>query len=175
MDINKLYDEKFVKTSVLEIVRQMYDAEFKPDYIAAMNRGGLIAGVMLSHYLHIPLKVLHRDESNLWMAEEAYGYVPKDMDPVLTNAGGHDPAFAKNILIIDDINDTGSTFKELVDDWQGGCLPKNDHWNDVWHNNVKFAVLIHNEASDFDSDFVGKYINKVENPEWCVFPWESWW
>ena len=72
MDINKLYDEKFVKTAVLEIVRQMYDNEFKPEYIAAVNRGGLVAGVMLSHYLDIPLKVLHPDESNLWMAEEAY-------------------------------------------------------------------------------------------------------
>ena len=135
----------------------------------------MIPGVLLSHYLGIPLKVLHTDESNLWMAEEAYGYVPRDTVPVHTNAGDHDPAYAKNILIIDDINDTGKTFKEVVEDWQGGCLPNNEHWNDVWHNNVKFAALIHNEASEFTTDFAGRYINKRENPEWCVFPWEQWW
>jgi len=173
MDIEKLYDDKFVKTAVLRIVRQMYDQEYKPDYIAAMNRGGLVAGVMLSHYLDIPLKVLHRDESNLWMAEEAYGYVPKEERR--EGEKDHNVLYSRNILIVDDINDTGKTFKELVDDWQGGCLPKEDHWNDVWHKNVKFAVLIHNEASEFTSDFVGKHINKVENPEWCVFPWENWW
>lgn len=174
MDIEKLYDDKFVKTAVLEIARQMYDDEFKPEYIAAVTRGGLVAGVMLSHYLGIPLKTLSPDESNLWMAEDAYGYVPKD-DRTPDNLGDHDEFFAKNILIIDDINDTGKTFKDIVDDWQGGCVPKSSHWNDVWHGNVKFAVLIHNEASEFDSDYVGKRINKVENPEWCVFPWEHWW
>lgn len=175
MDIEKLYSDKFVKTAVLEIVRQMYEQEYKPDYIVAMSRGGLVPGVLLSHYLDIPLKVLHRDESNLWMAEDAYGYAPNDIEPLSNNAGGHDPMYAKNILIVDDINDTGNTFKELVNDWQGGCLPKHDHWKEVWHKNVKFAVLIHNEASEFDSDFVGKHINKAENPEWCVFPWENWW
>jgi len=174
MDINKLYDEKFVKTAVLEIVRQMYDNEFKPEYIAAVNRGGLVAGVLLSHYLDIPLKVLHPDESNLWMAEEAYGYIPQEYKKPEDKLD-HDILYARNILILDDINDTGKTFKAIVEDWQGGCVPNSDHWNYVWHNNVKFAVLIHNEASDFNSDYVGKYINKVENPEWCVFPWESWW
>ena len=35
-------------------------------------------------------------------------------------------------------------------------------------------VLVH-EASKFDIDYFGHMINKVENPEWCVFPWEEWW
>lgn len=149
MDIEKLYDKDFVKTAVLEIARQMYAAEFKPEYIVAVNRGGLIPGVLLSHYLDIPLKVLHPDESNLWMAEDAYGYIPHE-DKKPTDIEDHNIVYARNILIIDDINDTGSTFKYIVDDWQGGCVPKSDHWNYVWHNNVKFAVLIHNEASDFN-------------------------
>lgn len=169
-----MYDDKFVKTAVLEIARQMYDAEFKPEYIAAVSRGGLIPGVLLSHYLNIPLKVLHTDESNLWMAEEAYGYIPyEERKPEDKN--DHSILYTRNILIIDDINDTGKTFKDIVTDWQGSCVPKSEQWNYVWHNNVRFAALIHNEASEFTTDFAGKYINKAETPEWCVFPWENWW
>jgi len=38
------------------------------------------------------------------------------------------------------------------------------------------AVMINNEASDFtDVDYVGLNINKLEEPIWCVFPWEEWW
>jgi hypothetical protein len=81
-----------------------------------------------------------------------------------------------NCNLVDDINDRGNTFKNLKEDWRSGCLPKEDAaWNSVWHRNVRFAALIENQASDFDADFVGLEINKVENPEWCVFPWESWW
>ena len=31
---------------------------------------------------------------------------------------------AKNILIVDDINDSGATFLHLQNDWQNNCLPK---------------------------------------------------
>ena len=129
--------------------------------------------VMLSHYLGIPLHTLDPEESNLWMAEDAFGYVPMEDQEVIKSRW--DISYKKNILIIDDINDSGNTFKNIVKDWQSGCLPKESAWNTVWHNNVRFAVLIENQASDFDCDFVGHEINKVENPEWCVFPWESWW
>jgi hypoxanthine phosphoribosyltransferase len=128
---------------------------------------------MLSHYLGIPFYSLDPSESNLWMAEDAFGYVP--MEDQETIKSRWDISYKKNILIIDDINDSGNTFKNIVEDWQSGCLPKESAWNTVWHNNVKFAVLIENQASDFDCDFFGHEINKVENPEWCVFPWECWW
>lgn len=173
MKNEKLYDNKFVKTALLEIVRQMYVMEYKPDYIVGLVRGGLVPGAMLSHYLDIPFYALDPRESNLWMAEEAFGYVPYEDQEVVKSRW--DISYKKNILIIDDINDTGKTFKNLKEDWQSGCLPKESAWNTVWHKNVKFAALIENQASDFDADFVGLEINKLENPEWCVFPWENWW
>jgi hypoxanthine phosphoribosyltransferase len=173
MENEKFYDNKFVKTALLEIVRQMYDMEYKPDYIVGLVRGGLVPGVMLSHYLDIPFYSLDPNESNLWMAEDAFGYVPADDQQVIKSRW--DVSYRKNILIIDDINDSGKTFTNLKEDWQSGCLPKESAWNTVWHKNVKFATLIENQASDFDADFVGLEINKLENPEWCVFPWERWW
>ena len=173
MDKQMYYNDEFVKGAILEIVRQIYTANYRPDYIVGLKRGGLVPGVMLSHYLNIPFHTLDPEESNLWMAEDAFGYVPMVDQEVIKSRW--DISYKKNILIIDDINDSGNTFKNIVKDWQSGCLPKESAWNTVWHNNVRFAVLIENQASEFDCDFVGHEINKVENPEWCVFPWESWW
>ena len=174
MENQTFYTDEFVKSRVLEIARQMFKEDFRPDYIVGLTRGGLVPAVMLSHYLDVPMYALDPNESNLWMAEEAFGYVPSDQQEIIKSRW--DVSYRKNILVMDDINDSGNTFKRLIEDWQGGCLPKEESaWNSVWHNTTKFAVLIENQASDFDADFVGLEINKAENPEWCVFPWESWW
>ena len=167
------YKQDQVNSYILNIVRQMYKDNFAPDYIVGLERGGLVPGVMLSHYLDIPFYSLDPKESNLWMAEDAFGYVPSEVQEMIKSRW--DISYKKKILIVDDINDTGKTFQSVIDDWQSGCMPKETAWNTVWHNNVKFAALIENTASDFFVDYSGYTINKVDKPEWCVFPWESWW
>jgi hypothetical protein len=112
-------------------------------------------------------------ESNLWMAEEAFGYHRTD----LPESPESNLTLRKNILIVDDINDTGATFNWIMDDWPGGCLPNHSAWSEIWGVNVKFAVLVDNQASKcrVKMDFCGKEINKAENDVWVDFPWESWW
>jgi uncharacterized protein len=158
------YSEKTVKSWIHDIIRAMNADHWHPDYIVGLTRGGLVPATMLSHYLDVPmhtLKVSLRDdntgpESNLWMAEDAYE--------------------GKRILIVDDINDTGATLNWIREDWQSGCLPSHEQWKTVWGNNVRVTVMINNEASEFkDVDYVGMSINKLEEPIWCVFPWEEWW
>lgn len=170
------YNEKTVRTWIHEIIREMSADGFRPDYIVGLTRGGLVPAVMLSHYLDIPMHTLSvslRDsdmgpESNCWMAEDAFGY--SNYDPMCSGDG------RKNILIVDDINDTGTTLNWIREDWQSSCLPNNDRWSEVWGNNVRVAVMINNEASDFkEVDYIGLNINKLEEPIWCVFPWEEWW
>lgn len=174
-DMKKVfYTDEQIKAFILEISRQIYNDEFRPNYIVGLTRGGLVPGVMLSHYLDIPFYALNKDETNCWMAEDAYGYVPAEYS-ALTHELKHDGSLKKNILVIDDINDTGNTFLELKKDWTGSCRPKDPRWETIWHNNVKFAALIENEGSQFATDYFGFHINKFENPEWCVFPWEQWW
>lgn len=167
-----------VENLVQELCRQMQIQGWKPDYVVGITRGGLIPATLISHYLDIPmhsLKVSLRDgsddsESNLWMAEEAFGVVPD-------NPQTWDPYFRKKILVVDDINDTGATFQWIQNDWQSGCFPqKTDVWKTVWNNTVKFAVLINNETSAFKTqDFSSRNINKLEDPQWIIFPWEEWW
>lgn len=171
---------------VHRIMRDMAKDHWRPDYVVGITRGGLIPAVMISQYLDIPMHTLSisfRDtdlgpESNLWMAEDAFGYVPYEgtelpapADRVTTN-----PAQRKKILIVDDINDTGRTLNWIKEDWPSGCLPSDPGWQEIWGDSVRFATIVDNAASEFkDVDYVGLTINKHEEPSWIVFPWEQWW
>jgi hypoxanthine phosphoribosyltransferase len=117
--------------------------------------------------LDIRLRDGNEQESCLWMAEEAFGYNSFQMGI------GYE---GKNILVVDDINDTGATFQWIKEDWQSSCLPDDPHWRkEVWHKNVRFAGLVNNLNSDFNVDYSSLEINKADNPEWIVFPYEKWW
>jgi xanthine phosphoribosyltransferase len=154
---------------VNNICRQISTDGWRPDYIVGITRGGLIPAVMISHWFNLPmqtLKVSLRDgadncESNLWMAEDAFGY----------------SAEPKNILIVDDINDSGNTINWIIKDWQSGCLPNDQRWKNVWNNNVRFAVLVDNLVSEctVGMDYFGLEINKKEKDVWVEFPYENWW
>jgi xanthine phosphoribosyltransferase len=157
------------KGLVNNICRQIYASDWRPDYVVGITRGGLLPAVMISHYLKVPMHTLNvslRDtstgpESNLWMAEDAYGYNGEK----------------KNILVVDDINDTGATFNWIMSDWPSGCLPNTDEWLSVWNDNVRFAVVVDNLSSNCEvkMDYAGKEINKAEEDVWIEFPYEDWW
>ena len=175
----KYYSWQDIENSCINIALQMYTDNWRPDYIVGITRGGNIPATILSNMLNIrceALKVSLRDddsesESNCWMAEDAFGYVDvADREIYKTR---WDPGKRKNILIVDDINDTGATFNWIKKDWQSSCLPDEESWNTVWDKNVRFAVLTENLSSEFD---LVKYhvdeINKAEEDVWLVYPWE---
>jgi hypoxanthine phosphoribosyltransferase len=124
------------------------------------------------------LKVSLRDdetgpESNCWMSEDAFGYVDQEEQEIVKCRW--DLNKRKNILIVDDINDTGATFNWIKQDWEAGCLPQEDNaWKAVWENNVRFATLTNNDASEFDDvHYTSHEINKAEQDVWLVYPWEN--
>ena len=169
-----------VQRQCQELVRQMWLDRWVPDYIVGLTRGGLTPAVLLSQYLDRPMNTLrvnlrdHADtESNLWMAEDAFGYHPVD----LPGTADSNPALRKNILIVDDINDEGSTLNWIKQDWQASCLPGHAAWADIWNQNVRIAVLYQNESSHavLTPNYAAEVINKLETPQWIVFPWEEWW
>jgi len=182
------YTDADVCEWVHTIMRDMYKDLWRPDYIVGLTRGGLTPALMLSHYLNIPMKSLDvrlrdGDErvSNLGMAEDAFGWVPPSWGEGGHQGLGNNNAFdytihAKNILIVDDINDTGATLNWIKDDWRSGCLPMHVRWENVWGHNVRTAVLVDNQTSEFSNiDYSGIQINKHNDPCWIVFPWEEWW
>ena len=153
-----------LESHVHTIIRDMTLSEWKPDYIVGITRGGLTPANMLSQYLNIPMMSLDvslRDSdvgptSNCCMSEDAFA--------------------GKKILVVDDINDSGETLQWIVDDWQTSCLPNEPKWNDIFGDNVRFAVLVNNESSDFKNiSYSSMGINKADEEVWIVFPWENWW
>jgi hypoxanthine phosphoribosyltransferase len=84
----------------------------------------------------------------------------------------------KNILIVDDINDTGATLNWIMKDWESAYYPGNQAiWEHVWGENVRFAVVVENLSSQCQVGmyYVGMEVNKAENDVWIEFPYEDWW
>ncbi len=160
----RIIDNDEFKILVTNICRQISKDNWRPDYIVGISRGGLLPAVMISHYFDIPMKPLQvslRDSgdcvSDLGMAEDAFD--------------------GKNILIVDDINDQGTTLNWIMKDWPSGCLPYDERWEYVWGTNVRFAVVIDNLSSQccIGMNYWGMEINKAEEDVWIDFPYEEWW
>ena len=119
------------------------------------NTEAVFIPVLMSHYTGIKMHTLDvrlRDgdtqEHNAWMADHAQ--------------------CGTNILVLDDINDTGETFAWIKQDWGLDNIA-----DDI--KNVRFATIIDNVPSKFDVDYSSIEINKAEDPAWIVFPFEEWW
>jgi hypoxanthine phosphoribosyltransferase len=192
MSINKkYYSWQDVEDACVNIALQMYKDDWRPDYIVGITRGGNIPATILSNMLNIPayaLKVSLRDggdndcETNCWMSEDAFGYpkqgleVEETLDDLMSAAEDLLSLNEnyKNILIVDDINDSGATFNWIKKDWQSSCLPDDPSWDDVWDGNVRFATITENLSSDFGQvRYYHNEVNKAEEDVWLVYPWEA--
>ena len=171
------YSWQEIEAQTQEILRQLQRDAWRPDYVVGLTRGGLVPATLISQYLEVPMECLkvslrdseHGPESNLWMAEDAFGHVMHD--PMCSSNG------RKKILIVDDINDSGATLNWIKNDWPSGCLPNDKRWEEVWGNNVRVATLVDNEASksELKISYSAVDLNKAEEDAWIVFPWEDWW
>ena len=153
MNNKKFYTWVDVEIMCQQLLGQMYNENWRPDYIVGITRGGNVPATILSNMTGIrceALKVSLRDgetgktrDSIDWMAKDA-------------QAG-------KKILVVDDINDTGATFDWISKDWK--LDPK--------MHNVRFAVLTENLSSEFDNvKYHCDEVNKAEKDVWLVYPWE---
>lgn len=119
------------------------------DYVVGIVRGGAIPAVYLSHRLGIPMRTVswstfHSDQ----MRESALDIA-------------EDIAEGKNVLLVDDILDSGRTMKELLEDW--GCV----------RDKVGIAVMIYNKDQSIKPDYCGTTISRESYKEWVHFWWES--
>ena len=140
MKNKRYFTDEDIKKFVLNIFIQMYQDSFKPDLIVGFARGGLVPGIYLSHLLGVPFKAVNKDEL---FTHKKYDFL--------------------NVLVVDDINDTGHTLSDFSNRYSG------------LFDTVRYASVVNNESSSFDVDYYGYSFNKLDEPDWIVFPWEKWW
>ena len=115
---------------------------YKPTHIVGIARGGLVPAVMLSHRLNLPMETLG----------------VSFRDNKATHHTKFKPIKDARYLIVDDINDSGTTFKVVTDIFKNRRLQH------------RTAALINKEKSDFDVDFYGEMFY---HDDWITFPWEK--
>jgi len=157
------YTWQQIEGAVLDIARQMSGHNWRPDYIVGIGRGGLVPANLLSQYTGIKMNSL---DISL-----------RDGGDCVSNCGMSEDAFeGKKILVVDDINDQGSTVAWIKKDWESSALPDHPNWKTIWGDTVRFAVLTHNLSSEFkDPDYYVWTVNKQEEDCWLAYPWEDFW
>ena len=123
----------------------------KYDVIVGIGRGGLIPAVILSHQLGTPLVPINWQTRDGKYDVENYSILNRITE------------FNTKILIVDDINDTGRTLREIV-----------EATNEVIRKSARICevdcVTIYQKPSTTFIDNV--YVQEVEDNDWIVFPWE---
>jgi len=179
----RYYTWQDVETAANAILADLLEDNWRPDYIVGITRGGLPLALLLSHRLGVRMETLkvslrdtsgHGSETNCWMSEDAFGYVDViDRDGVWSHTTS-DVTKKKNILVVDNINDTGATLAWVKQDWQSSCVPNNPVWDTIWGGNVRFAVMTENFSSNFGSvSYYWDTVNKSEENVWLIYPWEK--
>jgi xanthine phosphoribosyltransferase len=161
-------DQREFNGYVANICRQIAKTNWKPDYVVGIGRGGAVPAVMISQYFDIPyhsvgvnLHTHSNTEHNCWIPCDVFG----------------ESGERKNILVVDDLNETGETLNWIVDDWQSACIPDSPDWDSIWNTNVKFAVVADNTTSKFNKniDFCGFEMHYPKEEYLITFPYSRWW
>ncbi|WP_257298402.1 phosphoribosyltransferase [Haloarchaeobius sp. FL176] len=123
---------------------------FEPDVIVALARGGWFAGRSICDFLGL------NDLTSLKM-EHYVGTAQKADEPQVRYPMPEGSVEGKDVLIIDDIADTGGSIRraeEYVEERNAGT--------------VKTATLQLLQTSEFEPDYVGE---RLEEWAWMVYPW----
>lgn len=118
-----------------------------PQCIVGLTRGGLVPAVQMSHQFNVPLFVLNISLRDGMVDDNDFDW-------------GKLEGFS-NILIVDDINDTGATFTQVLDEVHDKLIVQ-----------PSFAALLSKRSSKFNPGLIGEVINKDKEDEWIIFPWE---
>ena len=116
---------KEIEFYIDKLVTQIQKSNLEFKYITGIPRGGLIPAVLLSHKLNIPY-LPFESVSGLFLFNQ------------------------KDVLIVDDISDTGNTLFDIAD--------------------LKLATLLVRHTSKLFPDF---YAEEIKDDSWIVFPWEQ--
>ncbi|WP_445664686.1 phosphoribosyltransferase [Fodinibius sp. AD559] len=134
-----------------ELAQNIMNSGISFDIVVAIARGGALPARLICDFLNInrltSLQIKHYQEGAEKM-EEA-----KIIDPVSGDIK------KQNVLLIDDVNDSGETMKAAV-----------DHVQSIEPSLLKTAVLHEKSHTIFNADFTAK---KLKKWKWLIYQWAA--
>lgn len=133
-----------------ELAEMVNDDGFRPDIILAIARGGLFVAGSLGYALGV--KNLYVMNVEYYTGVDERLEMPVMLPPYLDKVDLRDA----NVLIADDVADTGATLKAVYDFAEGEVAE------------VRSAVLYEKSQSTIKCEYVWK-----RTDDWIVFPWSD--
>ncbi len=133
--------------AVAEDVRR---AEFEPDVVVALARGGWFAGRCLCDFLGL-------DDLTSLKMEHYVGAGEAGEGASVRYPLSEEAVAGKDVLLVDDIADTGESMRRA-----------SEHVAEYDTGEVRTATLQLLDNSDFEPDFVGE---RLAEWTWVVYPW----
>ena len=144
MDKFYIYNHDIVDLTI-NITKQL---KFDIDYVIGIARGGLIPAVWISHALNKPLLTVNLQSYDNEEQKEIKWIQTIDQSLIER----------KHLLIVDDICDTGNTFKAVARHCQTA-------------KTIQYAAVIKKYSSP--SDIICYSAIVGNDNKWYVFPWEE--
>lgn len=138
------YDQ--VCKDISEIGTYLTYNRFDPELIVGLKRGGLVPAVHLSHMFDAAMEVIG------WSTRD---HVQREHNIAVSEAIQR----GDNVLIVDDINDSGLTLSQVREHYKAADKP-----------NVKFVVLVNKMNSSFKVDYAPF---TMADDTWVQFYWEE--
>jgi hypoxanthine phosphoribosyltransferase len=149
MSNNIYYSVDNFNRDIKTLVHQLNKREF--DLIIGINRGGSIPAVCLSHALGIPATMVD------WSTRDGVNIHSTSMHTYFENITDN----YRNILIVDDLIDSGTSMKKLLDIVTRFCAPT-------------VATLLHNTDVELEVDhYYGTAYSRQTEPRYFDFWWEK--
>ena len=141
---------EYVYDRCRDVADEVKAADFEPDVVVALARGGWFAGRCLCDFLGL-------DDLVSLKVEHYVGTAQQREDPTVRYPLSEGAVADKDVLVVDDIADTGrslQTAADLVADRNPAS--------------VRTATLQLLDTSDHEPAFVGE---RLEEWTWVVYPW----
>ena len=133
---------------LIELAKRVKDSGFRPDLIIGVSRGGWAPARIMSDLLENANTASIRIE--FYLAPGVTARKPVISQAVMV------PVKGVNVLVVDDVSDTGESLKVAVEHLDVGGAKA-----------IKTATLFYKPQSIFKPDF---FI--VQTEQWIIFPWE---
>jgi hypothetical protein len=133
-----------------DVSDEVKSSEFEPDVVVALARGGWFAGRCICDFLGL-------DDLTSLKMEHYVGTAQKSGEPEVRYPMPEGSVAGKDVLIIDDIADTGGSIERA-----------HEYVHERDPSDVRTATLQLLGTSEFEPDYVGE---QLEEWAWVVYPW----